>query len=107
MTDALADWFCRNYTLTNGGKLIGLLKSIDSQKSFNNYISLLRDQDLHNDDVTLIVAEISVSCLDFEHPWGKNIKGLLPSTLDQNEETDSKYSQNTLKSRFLKWLRLS
>ncbi len=59
-TDAMADWICRHYTRENGLQLIQTFMELGTQEEFDNYINQLRDADLKNDDVALVIAEVKL-----------------------------------------------
>ena len=94
MTDALADWFCRNYRNNDENNIVGLLKGVETHEEFQSLVDRLRSQDLDNDDVAFIIAEIDLQIFDFEYPYGKPVKGLLSSgdlPILENERNDKCY----------------
>lgn len=57
-TDAFSDWFCRHYTKGDCNHIIDSLKEIDSQEKFDSFIDNLRDNDLKNDDVAIVLVDV-------------------------------------------------
>lgn len=57
-TDAFSDWFCRNYTKDDANHIIDSLKEIASPERFNSFIDNLRDNDLKNDDVAIVLVDV-------------------------------------------------
>lgn len=60
-TDAFSDWFCRNYTKEDANHIIDTLKGIDSPEKFDSFIDNLRDRDLKNDDVAIVLVDVQVT----------------------------------------------
>lgn len=60
-TDAFSDWFCRNYTKEDANHIIDTLKGIDSPEKFDSFIGNLRDRDLKNDDVAIVLVDVQVT----------------------------------------------
>lgn len=79
MTDALSEWFCRNYRNNDENNIVGLLKGVETHEEFQALVDGLRERDLDNDDVAFIIAEIDFHFFDFEYPYGMPVKGLLSS----------------------------
>lgn len=60
-TDAFSDWFCRNYTKEDANHIIDTLKGIDSPEKFDSFIDNLRDRDLKNDDVAIVLVDVQLT----------------------------------------------
>lgn len=60
-TDAFSDWFCRNYTKEDTNHIIDTLKEIDSQERFDLFIDNLRNKDLKNDDVAIVLVDVQLT----------------------------------------------
>lgn len=88
MTDALAEWYCRHFTAQDSDQATEMLRNIGSQEDFEKLIDALRNADLKNDDVALLIVETGISFFDFDHPFGENIRGLLTAH-DSDESTSA------------------
>lgn len=70
-TDAFSDWFCRNYMKEDAKQIIDSLKGIGSQESFDSFIDNLRDIDLKNDDVAIVLVDVRL-IENESSPFNKN-----------------------------------
>lgn len=59
-TDAMSDWICRHYVNGQIGQLLQNFTNLNSPEEFADYINVLRDQDLKNDDVAIVIAEVNI-----------------------------------------------
>lgn len=82
-TDAFSDWFCRNYTKEDINHVIDTLKGLDTQEKFDSFIDNLRDNDLKNDDVAIVLVDVRLI---------ENESVL--SSKDDTIETDAKIFEN-------------
>lgn len=57
-TDAFSDWFCRNFTKEDTNHIVDSLKALDTQEKFDSFIDNLRDNDLKNDDVAIVLVDV-------------------------------------------------
>lgn len=85
-TDAFSDWFCHNFTKEDANHVIDTLKEIDSPEKFDSFIDNLRDRDLKNDDVAIVLVDVQLT-VDESESFTNECKCESESiTLDDNDD---------------------
>ena len=91
-TDAFSDWFCRNFTKEDANHIIDTLKEIDSPEKFDSFIDSLRDSDLKNDDVAVVLVDVQLTADESESSTNDGKCEPEPTTPEGND-IESKLSQ--------------